>query len=311
MTRAAPTACTRGRAATGAEVVSGGRQAGGGRAVLRQCIDVYCGVGADEVAGVASAALVDRRAIRVDRARLVVARSSNDWRIGVADVEAARSPRPTILESDQAAVATDDARYTTRVEARETLSTGCQTPCCSVRPVAPRLGSAVVERCAVRSLQGRNSSFGGRAAIGRRAATRHGANRKAAVQVPADLLQPGARVAGGHARTPLGDTPAGASLTGQRASGASVALALLGRICAGLTGGHGLTAAGCHAERQPPRQHPPRPHASIVALRLARARPRVQALAACRARRRPLRCVRPGRRRAGLHVAGGTGEDSF
>src|SRR5580658_1293795 len=158
MTRAAPTACTRGGAATGAEVVSGGRQAGGGRAVLRQCIDVYCGVGADEVAGVASAALVDRRAIRVDRARLVVARSSNDWRIGVAAVEAARSPRPTILESDRT-VATDEARLATRVEAREALSTGCQTPCCSIRPVAPRL------RSAVRSPQGRNSSFDGWAGV--------------------------------------------------------------------------------------------------------------------------------------------------
>ncbi len=110
MTRAAATARKIGDAATGAEVVSGGDQAGGGRAVLRQCIDVYCGVGALEVARVASAALGDRRTIRVNRACLVVARSSNDWRIGIADIKAARSAKPTILESDHAAVTTDDAR---------------------------------------------------------------------------------------------------------------------------------------------------------------------------------------------------------
>jgi hypothetical protein len=49
MTRAAATAYTLAEAATGAQVVSGGIQAGG-RSVLRQCIDVYCGVGAAEVA---------------------------------------------------------------------------------------------------------------------------------------------------------------------------------------------------------------------------------------------------------------------
>src|SRR5580692_6988004 len=71
----------------------------------------------------------------------------------------------------------------------------------------------------------------------------HQMGGKAAVQRAADLQSlPVAIEAGAHARTPLGDTPAGASLTGQRASGASVALARLGRICAGLTGGHGLTA---------------------------------------------------------------------
>jgi len=78
MTRAAATARTLGGAATGAQVGSGEKEAGCVRSILRQCIDAYYGVRACEVARVAGAALRDGRAVRVDRACLVVAGSSND-----------------------------------------------------------------------------------------------------------------------------------------------------------------------------------------------------------------------------------------